>query len=331
MIYRIGDRDPVTGLYDVIHADGSFTRNGLKIFNSAHQFGDVVLATQRSDGMLILDGVKATVTEIVTTNFGLGGFGEKPVGYLNGQVFNNEEEVILPTVSIEFAPGSLQELAPQVDLLDQIPYSQRVFVVRIKIDRPQRKDLQVKLELSGTASSSNYTVATLPSRTLLQQPGGVTILQGKLYVDVEIFHSQPNRSGVNQTIVLTAISQREYRVSTPSITATILYLPILSMSVSESFSPEGRKVFTFRVQADIGPLQSVRCVISLSGTFLSYTTSDNLSSGNIIINIGQSSTTFSVTAFSTASDIGKFLDVLLARDLINYRREFPVTYRIAVI
>ena len=102
MIYRIGDRDPVTGLYDVIWPDGSFTRNGVKIFNSAHEFGDVVLATQRSDGMMILDGVKATVTEVVNTSFTLGGFGEKPVGYLNGQVFNNEDEVILPIVSADW-------------------------------------------------------------------------------------------------------------------------------------------------------------------------------------------------------------------------------------
>jgi hypothetical protein len=52
--FRIGDRDPQTGLYEVIYPDGSQTLNGMKIFNAAHQVGDVVRATRRSDGMLLL-------------------------------------------------------------------------------------------------------------------------------------------------------------------------------------------------------------------------------------------------------------------------------------
>jgi hypothetical protein len=90
MQFRIGDRDPVTGLYDVIYPDGSHTRNGIKIFNSAHQSGDLVLATQRSDGMMILDSAKAV--ESVSGIGKLEGFGEQPIGYLRGQVWNNEEE-----------------------------------------------------------------------------------------------------------------------------------------------------------------------------------------------------------------------------------------------
>jgi hypothetical protein len=89
MQFRIGDRDPVTGLYDVIYPDGSHTRNGIKIFNSAHEFGDVVLASRRSDGMLILDSVKSA---LLPSSLGLGGFNDKPVGYLSGQVFNGEDE-----------------------------------------------------------------------------------------------------------------------------------------------------------------------------------------------------------------------------------------------
>jgi hypothetical protein len=59
MIFRIGERDPATGLFFVILPDGSQKLNGMKIFNAAHQTGDVVLATQRSDGVMILDSAKA--------------------------------------------------------------------------------------------------------------------------------------------------------------------------------------------------------------------------------------------------------------------------------
>ncbi len=210
MIYRIGDRDPVTGLYDVIWPDGSFTRNGIKIFNSAHEFGDVVLATQRSDGMMILDGVKATLIEIATNSFGLGGFDEQPVGYLAGQVFNNEDEVVLPTVSIEFAPGSPTELEP--DAGD--------FVVRIKIDRPQRKDLRVKLKFAGTAESGDYTYTGLDGDLFAIVPAG------ELFFDVVV---TPIANGlgveetINVTIILTIIKLREYKIGqTSSVTAKIV-------------------------------------------------------------------------------------------------------------
>jgi hypothetical protein len=206
MQYRIGDRDPVTGLYDVVHPDGSATRNGIKIFNSAHEFGDVVLATERSDGMMILDGVKATVTEVVTNSFGLGGFGEKPVGYLAGQVFNNEEEVILPTVSIEFAPGSPEELEPGAG----------DFVVRIKIDRVQQKDLRVKCELTGTAASGDYYVAGLDGDSIAIIPAG------ELYFDVVITPTQ-NQSGVGETVVVKVLQDRVYKINqVSSVTAIIL-------------------------------------------------------------------------------------------------------------
>ena len=130
MELRIGDRDPLTGLYDVIFPDGSFTRNGVKIFNSEHQFGDVVVATQRSDGMMILDGLKAVDNSALSISissatlssirlggdsgrsgsgallvggfgFGNGNGGSGSAGYLSGQVFNDEEEVLGTYVKIE--------------------------------------------------------------------------------------------------------------------------------------------------------------------------------------------------------------------------------------
>jgi hypothetical protein len=101
--FRIGDRDPVSGLYDVIYPDGSVTRNGLKIFNSVHQFGDVVLATQRSDGMLILDGVKTEMLTPKADFYDTFTSSEGGVGYLNGQVFNEEDELTKTHLSVEFA------------------------------------------------------------------------------------------------------------------------------------------------------------------------------------------------------------------------------------
>jgi hypothetical protein len=110
MQFRIGDRDPETGLYNVIWPDGSSTLNGIKIYNAAHETGDVVLATQRSDGMMILDSAKAVDIDSLTNSaIGLGAMPQSsstqgsigsansvqsPIGnykgYLGGQLFNDE-------------------------------------------------------------------------------------------------------------------------------------------------------------------------------------------------------------------------------------------------
>lgn len=89
MQFRIGDRDPVTGLYYVIWPDDSTTLNGIKNFNSASKPGDLVQATRRSDGLIVLDGPKA-----VDEPVGLFGAipGSKPDGYLRGQIWNDDED-----------------------------------------------------------------------------------------------------------------------------------------------------------------------------------------------------------------------------------------------
>ena len=228
MQYRIGDRDPVTGLYNVIWPDGSSTLNGVKIFNAAHAVGDVVLATQRSDGMMILDRVKAydSITTSQTSEFGLQKFGEKPSGYLAGQVFNNEDEPILPIVSIEFAPGSPTELAPNAGN----------FVVRIKIDRPQRRDLRVRIELTGTAPSGDYSYVGLDddSIDLSSRFAFAVIPAGDLFFDVVITPTQ-NQLRVGETIVIRAIKSRDYRIDLDldRIVATIIpVLKIVSLSIT---------------------------------------------------------------------------------------------------
>ena len=102
MEFRIGGRDGETGLYDVIWADGGVTRNGVKIFNSEHQFGDVVLGTERSDGMIILDSAKASTNLLPIPD---GAFSTASAGsgrgYLNGQIWNEEEEVLGTYLKIE--------------------------------------------------------------------------------------------------------------------------------------------------------------------------------------------------------------------------------------
>jgi hypothetical protein len=265
MQFRIGDRDPVTGLYDVIYPDGSHTRNGIKIFNSAHEFGDVVSPTERSDGMMILDGVKATLTEVVTNRFGLNGFGEKPVGYLAGQVFNDGEEVILPTVSIEFAPGSPEELAPGAG----------DFVVRIKIDRPQRRDLRVKCELSGTAASGDYAVAGLDGDSIAIIPAGAE------YFDVAITPTQ-NQSGASETVVVTVVQSSGYRIGqSNNVSATIVVaLPFITFTFAPASPTQlfaGSGSFVIRVSVDTPQIVDldVGCTLtSYDGlTFASFTSS----------------------------------------------------------
>ncbi len=86
MQFRIGDRDPVTGLYNVIYPDGSSTPNGIKIYNAEHRVGDIVNATKRGDGMIILDNPIAADPSSLTVSAA----GNRD-GYLNGQVFNGEE------------------------------------------------------------------------------------------------------------------------------------------------------------------------------------------------------------------------------------------------
>jgi hypothetical protein len=95
MQFRIGSRDPITGLYNVIYPDGSSTPNGIKIYNSAHRIGDPVSATKRGDGMIILDNPKAADPSSLTVSAA----GNRD-GYLNGQVFNGDEEDAVSDVLI---------------------------------------------------------------------------------------------------------------------------------------------------------------------------------------------------------------------------------------
>lgn len=64
-MFRIGDRDPATGMYWVIGADGSIAGLGRKLFDEEVQTGDKVTAGRRSDGTWLLlgrDGGSATLT-----------------------------------------------------------------------------------------------------------------------------------------------------------------------------------------------------------------------------------------------------------------------------
>jgi hypothetical protein len=219
MQYRIGDRDPATGLYAVIWPDGSSTLNGLKIFNAAHQSGDVVLATQRSDGMLILDSAKAV--ESVSEIGKLGKFGEQPIGYLHGQVWNSEDNMILPVVSVKFAPGSPTSLAPNAGN----------FVVRIEIERPQPRDLPVKCELTGTAPSGDYSYTGLDTDKIAIIPAGL------LFKDVTIAPTT-NTPQVNETIVVKALSLSTYLIGSDNLAIATISggLPIVAMTISFPFA-----------------------------------------------------------------------------------------------
>ena len=209
MQFRIGARDPVTGLYQVIHPDGTQLLNGIKIFNAVHKEGDLVSVTQRSDGMAILNNINAKEDpQIVETRS--KEFGVKPIGYLQGQVFNNEDEEITPIVSIEFEPLSQSEI---------VAGQNQFFNIRISVNKAQRKDLKVIVAVSGTATSSDYSTSFLG----LDSEGNliVPILGGRLFQNIRIYPIK-NPPYKKKTIILQTLRRREYKLSNKtSVTATI--------------------------------------------------------------------------------------------------------------
>lgn len=82
-ITRIGDRDPLTGKFQVLNSDGGVSPQGVKVYNAQEQYGDRVLPFPRTDGTIALDSEKGSFIKQPTA------FPHCP-GYLNGQVFNCE-------------------------------------------------------------------------------------------------------------------------------------------------------------------------------------------------------------------------------------------------
>jgi hypothetical protein len=84
-VLRIGERDPQSGLHQVVSPEGNKVTQGEKIYSAQHQPGDVVRATRAGgSGVLQLDAINAGVRESAFDNC---------PGYFNGQVFNCGEEV----------------------------------------------------------------------------------------------------------------------------------------------------------------------------------------------------------------------------------------------
>jgi hypothetical protein len=220
MVFRIGDRDPATGLYYVIWPDDSSTLNGVKIFNAAHQAGDVVRVTRRSDGMMMLDGVKAIEVPTTDQSISVKELGKPPEGYLNGQIWNTED-VTLPVVTVNFAPGSPTSLA----------VGGGSFVVRIAIDRPQRRDLSVKCELTGTAPASDYSYVGLDATSKI-----AIISAGALFKDVTITPIA-NTPQANETIILKALLLSTYRIGANNIATATITGVVVKPTVTMVFAP----------------------------------------------------------------------------------------------
>jgi hypothetical protein len=206
--FRIGDRDPVTGLYDVIWPDGSFTRNGMKVFNSEHQFGDVVMGTRRSDGMMILDGLMSNHNVMVNNEvLGVQGFGDRSIGYLHGQTWNDDDEVFLPTVSIAFAPGSPTSLKR----------GQGSFTIRILLEPIQPRDLKFRIALSGVAEYLvHYTMSVDPTEDII-------IPSGSEYREIFI---TPINNGlyeiISNDIIIAIQPSRLYKIGADKVVAEII-------------------------------------------------------------------------------------------------------------
>ena len=257
MQFRIGDRDPVTGLYNVIWPDGSSTLNGVKIFNAAHAVGDVVLATQRSDGMMILDSAKAvSVSTTITNDFGLVKFGEKPTGYLAGQVFNNEDEPILPIVSVEFAPGSPTELAPGNGL----------FTIRIATSRAQNRDLRVLCEFTGTASSNEYTINGINDSVAGER--AIIILAGQQFIDITIEPTTGNQPVADETIIISLATNANYRLGYSFVTATIKLPPTTVSLIFDGSTIQNISTASYIVRAELSNIVNFNVLVQcdLSGT-----------------------------------------------------------------
>jgi hypothetical protein len=247
--FRIGERDSATGLYQVIWPDGGVTLNGMKIFNAEHRVGDVVQATRRSDGMMILDGPKA-----VDEPVGLFGAvpGGKPDGYLRGQIWNDEDELAVPSIAIDFAPDTST-------VLDRYEGS---FTVRITIKEKQSKDLRFRVELAGTAISGvDY------SPTDFNPDQEIIIGAGQKYKDISI---GPIYAEVDYTnnIIVNLKPSRLYKTTKSSITLPLVPITFRYRISTNIYSPQ---VTTSFVEQDLYLLNSNKT--AYEAEWISITTS----------------------------------------------------------
>jgi hypothetical protein len=98
---RIGDRDPLTGNYSALYPDGSETANGRKLYDAHSVKGDMATGLPLTDGTIGLLGQKGQLSPLtLPEQEGVRGIAtqgalkDNNVGYINGQVWNYEEEVV---------------------------------------------------------------------------------------------------------------------------------------------------------------------------------------------------------------------------------------------
>jgi hypothetical protein len=176
--------------------------NGIKVFNSEHQSGDVVEATRRSDGMWILDGQKAADVPVVDA--GIRKFGEQPIGYLNGQVFNAEEDDLL-RLSVDTAPDSPASA----------PEDGGMFTVRVWLNRPTTRQFRFRLSLSGSATYLvDYTISVDIDEDII-------IAAGEAYKDIELIAILDEDTGPDETIIVTIERVSPCRIVKPAVELVI--------------------------------------------------------------------------------------------------------------
>jgi hypothetical protein len=91
-VATIGQRSN-NGRYDVVMPDGGIMAGrASKIYNANHNAGDTVIALPRRDGVILLEGPKATVEPDPKVNpLDLAALVDRCDGYINGQIFNCAE------------------------------------------------------------------------------------------------------------------------------------------------------------------------------------------------------------------------------------------------
>ena len=99
-VATIGQRSN-NGRYDVVMPDGGvMSGRANKIYNANHNAGDTVIALPRRDGVILLEGPKATVAPDPKVNpLDLAALVDRCDGYINGQIFNCGAEQRVITIA----------------------------------------------------------------------------------------------------------------------------------------------------------------------------------------------------------------------------------------
>jgi hypothetical protein len=125
--------------------------------------------------------------------------------YLGGQVWNRSI-ALKSSLSIEIAPGSSIRANQRAD----------TFIVRVRLDIPQREDLKFKITLSGSASyPGDYSISENPNED-------ITIPAERDYIDITIVPTRAPGNEIDKTIAIVLSSEERIRLGKRELELTIV-------------------------------------------------------------------------------------------------------------